>query len=200
MKRFVILLTLLFATVAHGQNATDIFGFQFKQTTTDDATAKLGRPKQELVDQLPTEVRFTGPEKLDDRMKVLIYEPLAEWKKAHLWFLDSKLIAMEFWPKNKTERANELPSKFTTDFLLVANFSKGVDLASFEGQKETTVPKVYPTRYYMLAVRKDCFIIALINNDSVKAIFKQGASRPTTQMFPGYIENVMIFGRKSSGN
>ncbi len=200
MKILICILILLVPSAIYGQDSADSFGLHFKATSVDDVISKLGKPKDDKDDRLPNEIRFTGPEKLEDRLRVLFYEPFSEWKKAHFWFLDSKLMALEIWPQSKAMLASTLSEKFKADFLFVENFSKGTDLPSFEGQKETTVPKVYPARYYMLAVKKDQFIISLINNNSFKAFLKQSTRLPTTKMFPGYIENVVIFGRKEKGS
>jgi hypothetical protein len=124
--------------------------------------------------------------------KKLTYQKVDGWQKVVLSFLDDKLVGVELWPKNKTMEASSLPEKFKSDFLLVEAFAKGVELAAFEGQKETSVPKVYPPIYNMLAVREREFVIAVINNGSLKAIFKDSLQKPTIKMFPGYVENIII--------
>ena len=73
--------------------------------------------------------------------------------------------------------------------------AKQIKFSDYEGQKETTVPKVYPVSYFMLSVKPDSAILATINNNTWKTIWRDGMKKPTVEMFPGYVETLRIFSR-----
>ena len=187
---FICSALISFATA---QNAVDWKGVELGMTSAS-VLEKAGKPKRETVHKSEF---YTGPLSGQEKknLRILTYEKSDGWEKVKLSVLDDRLVSIELWPKNKTLEAASLPTRFGLDFLFVEAFAKGVDLGSFEGQKETSVPKVYPTTYYMLAVAGDRYVTAFINNGSLKAIFKDGFKKPTIAMFPGYVESITIVTR-----
>ena len=191
----VSLFFVLSMTLSVNSQNLQIEGLDFEVASYADATAKLGKPKKEKIDSISFRPAVPGESAQRKNVRKLIYEDVNGWKQVELSFIDDKLVTLMFWPKNKTLKAAELLKMADADFLLVEGFAKGVSLASFEGQKETNIPKVYPARYHMVAVKPDRYIISLINNGSFKAILKDGFRKPTIELFPGYIENVVIQSR-----
>ena len=84
---------------------------------------------------------------------------------------------------------------YNADFLFMEGLAKGMKLADYEGQKETTVPKVYPGFYFMMTVKPDSAIVATIDNNTWKALWRDAVKKPTVDLFPGYVSNIQIFTR-----
>ena len=160
---------------------------------------KAGKPRKDRFDTASFKPALANTVRERKDFRKLTYEKSEKWEKVVLTFLDDALIGIELWPRNKTLEAADLPNQFGTDFLLVEAFAKGMDLSALEGEKETSVPKVYPAIYNMLAVRNDRYVIGLINNGSLKAIFKDGLQKPTIKKFPGYVESISIVARPKPG-
>ena len=163
--------------------------------TSAAVVEKVGKPKRERMEDAGFKVALPPSTRERQDFKKFTYEKSDGWEKVTLSFLSDRLVGIELWPKNKTLEAASLPARFGLDFLLVEAFAKGVDLGSFEGQKETSVPKVYPATYNMVAVASDRYVISFINNGSLKAIFKDGLKKPTIAMFPGYVESITLIQR-----
>jgi hypothetical protein len=74
-----------------------------------------------------------------------------------------------------------------TDFVLV---EKGVPANStpsmYEGQKESTIPKIYPPLYYLVSVQSKSFVSAWVAGRG-KAALKQIFGVSTIEPFPGSI-------------
>lgn len=190
----VLFVSMILSSFASAQEAALWRGVEFGMTSAA-VIEKAGKPRNVKTDEASFKLALPTVARERSDLRKLTYEKSDGWEKIVLSFLDDKLIGVHLWPRNKTMEAASLPEKFGSDFLLVEAFAKGVDLGTFEGQKETSVPKVYPAIYNMLAVRRDRFVIGLINNGSLKAIFKDGFKKPTIRMFPGYVESVIIVSR-----
>ncbi len=193
MLRCLLLLTLVFPTLSTSAFANDEVwrGLIFDKSTVETAIDTIGKPKRNRFEKLKTLSTVNG--KVD--VRTIEYEKIDGWEKVSLSFLNHKLFRAKFWPRNKTMPGFELANYYKADFLFVEGFSKKVSLSVFDGQKEPTVPKVYPTVYFMVAAKPDRHIIASINNSSFGSFWKQIGREPTVRMFPGFVEDIEILSR-----
>lgn len=197
MMRVFFSLVLLLASTLISEAQSDTAWKKFSLgISSAEATKLLGNPDGEKKTGADFEPALSEENRKRKDFRKLTFKNVSGWPKSTYSFLDDKLAAIELWPKNKTVPAAELSSRFGAEFLFIESFSKSISLASFEGQKETTVPKVYPARYHMVAILPDRYVIALINNGSFKAIWKDGFNLPTIRTFPGFVENISIYSRE----
>ncbi|MGB7209792.1 MAG: hypothetical protein WBD27_14105 [Pyrinomonadaceae bacterium] len=169
-------------------------------TTPTDIIKLYGKPQKDRLEEPNIASAVSGPANGETIVRSLVYKKVDGLSKLHLMFSNDKLYSMIQYPKNKTRPASDLTSQFNSDFLFLEGLPKKLDFAQLEGQKETTIPKVYPVAYYMLAVRGDRVILALISNGSFKAMWRDGIKKPTLEMFPGYVESIQIFYRLNGKN
>ena len=194
--KFTIVLTFVLGLLTVSTNANDPAvwkGLSFGVATVEDAVGVAGKPSKRKIEKM--KVYEDGKVIGTKNIQVVEFKKVDEWQRVALGFLDGKLYKAKFWPKNKSILASELPSNHGSDFVAVQGFSKGVSLSVFEGQKEPEVPRVYPPIYFMVSSVPDRNVVALINNSSWKAMWKDSINSPTKTMFPGYVESVEIVSR-----
>lgn len=196
---FVILAFLLYFPVS-GQRKSVWDGLVFHETTPEKAVSTIGKPKKKKAENLSSLSSISKKAEGNAEVQTIVYEKIDGWEKVALSFWDNKLFRIKFWPRNKTLRASTLSDEFKADFVSVEGFSKNVSLSVFDGQKEPTVPKVYPTVYFMVTSKPDRFIVATINNGSFGALWKDATKKPTVTMFPGFVEDIEILSRKTEAN
>lgn len=95
--------------------------------------------------------------------------------------------------------ASSLSAKYGVDFIILQGVAKGSKLSDFEGQKENTIPKVYDVLYTLMSVQKDRIYFARIENNNSKAFWRSLASKPTREMFPGYVLELHLISRALEG-
>lgn len=192
---------LFFAFGAAAQERFTWKGLRFETSTIQDTIDALGKPKKNKIENVKV-VKTISPNagaKMDFRK--LEYENINEFDEVYLLFLNEKLFSLELNPKKKKSMlAADLGKIYSADFLYMEGLPKELDFAAYEGQKETTVPKVYSGGfYYMISVKPDIAILATINNNSWKAIWRDGVKKPTVEMFPGFVSKIQIFTRSFEG-
>ncbi len=195
----VLLFFLVSSGLAQVQQPEFLSGLNFLQTSSTDALALLGKAHKTTSSEIEQKAELSGPTVKKVKATVQQYKNFRGWGRVNLTFYEDKLVTIDYWPKNKTMPASMLPPSMHFDFVSVEGFSSKVPLSAFEGQKDPTVPKVYGPRYFMVTVQPTEFVLALVNNGSMKAIFKEGFNLPTVQMYPGYIENIKVGNRSLTG-
>ncbi len=190
MKRLIetcgTLSLLLFFAVSTFSN--DVWkGLEFEKTSVDDAIKSIGVPKKRRSEKVKEVLGQNGKVAGKPDVQVIEYQRIDGWEKVTLSFLNVRLFKVKFWPRNKTLLASDLTTSYKADFVSVEGFAKGVSLSVFDEQKEPSVPRVYPTVYYMVSAKTDRYIVAIINNGSFKAVLKQNWSEPTVQRIPGFV-------------
>ena len=194
MKIFVLLgVAFLCITSVLGQTAENWRELSFGVTTPADAVKLYGKPSK---DRLENQKSVLDSSNQPMTIRSLVYEKINGLNKLDLMFANDKLFSIVQYPKNKTIAAADIPVKFGSEFLFLEGLPKRFDFAQLEGQKETTVPKVYPAAYYMLSVKSDRIIFVFVNNNSFKAIWREGIKKPTLEMFPGYVESIQVHARQ----
>lgn len=186
---------ILSPVVALGSEESVWKGLFFDKTTLEEAVASIGPPREKRKEKIKTQPTVGGKVTGTLEIQILEYKNADGWEKVSLAFLNNKLFKAKFWAKNKTVRAYDLTATYQADFLFVEGFAKGVPLSVFEGQKEPSVPRVYPTVYYMVSAKPDRYIFATINNGSFGALWKDAMKKATVQMFPGFVEDIEIISR-----
>ena len=198
MKTFltiVIAVLVVFPAFTRGQDEILWKGLTFDKTTLEDAIGAVGKPKKRHIDKIKT-LDFPGGKVVGKQeIQILEFEKINGWEKVSLSFFKDKLFKAKFWPRNKTMRASELTTAYQADFIFAEGFAKGVSLSVFEGQKEPSVPRVYPTVYFMVSAKPDRYLLASINNGSFAAFWKELGREATAQMFPGFVEDITIISR-----
>lgn len=198
MNRFIVVITiaaLLFAPhLVNAQDSTVWKGLVFDQSVIEDAVNAAGKPKSRRIEKMKT-LEKDGSLSKTEEMQIVEFEKIDEWKKVSLGFYKGKLFKAKFWPKNKTMPGSDLPNKYTANFVAVEGFAKGIPLSVFEGQKEPEVPRVYPVIYFMVSSIPERHILATINNNSWKAVWKDTVNKATVSMFPGFVETIEIISR-----
>lgn len=199
--RKILFLTVLFllTLTASAQDRFQWKGLSFETSTIQDTIKALGKPKKDKIEKAKFDK--TIPSNVSGQMnfRKLQYKNIDDFDEVYLFFLNEKLIGIELTPEKKKILASDLSKIYNADFLFMEGLAKGIKFADFEGQKETTVPKVYPGFYFMLTVKPDLAIIATIDNNTWKALWRDTFKKPTVDMFPGYVSNIQIFTRSLEG-
>jgi hypothetical protein len=190
---FIVATITMWASSAFGQGELGWRGLVFDHSTVETAVQTIGKPKRKRLENL----KALSPGNVVGKIETqtIEYEKTDGWKKVTLTFVNNKLFKAKFWPQNKKLPASTLIETYIADFIFVEGFAKGVALSVFDGQKEPTVPRVYPTLYFMVAAKPDRYIVASINNGSFAALWKDATRKPTIQMFPGFVEDIEIVSR-----
>lgn len=198
MKIFfsIILLGTLLWSAAAGQSF-EWKGLKLEAATPTEALALLGKPRKEKIenisDQIPASTRAKNNNQTTIRK--MFFKKIDDFEEVFLTFYNEKLVEIKFSLKKKTLPAKSISNLYNADFLFIESLPKNTKVADFEGQKETTVPKIYPGFYSMLSVRRDVIILASVDNNSWKAVWRDATGKPTVEMFPGYITDLQIVSR-----
>ena len=195
--RYVLFFIFLFVpTVSVSAHETFQWkNLRFNTTSVQDTINTLGKPKKDKVEKakfdksIPTDVRSQM------NFRKLQYQNIDDFKEVYLLFISKKLIGIELTPKKNKLFAADLGKTYNSEFLFMEGLPKEIKFSDFEGQKETTVPKVYPQNYFMLSVKPDCAIVATIDNNTWQAFWRDSLKKPTTEMFPGFVKSIQIITR-----
>jgi hypothetical protein len=169
-------------------------------TTPDDAIKLFGQPVGDNPDELDAEF-FDANWRIKKNQKVfrkLTFAKIEETEKLHLLFHENKLVKITFdyrESKDKRVTVSDLIKDHQTDFVMIQGIAKDSKLSDYEGQKENTIPKVYPSLYALLNVQKDKVYLAIVNYSSWKSVWRQLKSKPTKEMFPGFVMEMQIISR-----
>lgn len=207
-------LLLFSAGVARAQKNSDDLptattwrDFRLNITKPDEVIKTLGKPKKDKTEfaenSLPN--GWTTADK-GKSVRSVFYKKIGTFDSIEFTFADDKLIAMNFLLKQnkfqgiaKSESsifpAAKMPEVFKTDFLLFQGAPKNAKIADYEGQKETTIPKIYPQYYSLLGINNESVILISIENSSLKSSLKGIFNKPTVQLFPGFAQRIQIFSR-----
>ena len=169
-------------------------------STPEDVIKQFGKPAADEPDELDAEFidSWLKTKKNQKVFRKLTYKKLGGTDKVLLRFYENKLvkIAVDYKEsKDKRVLAADLPKNYNADFLVIQSVLKGTKISDFEGQKENTIPKVYPTIYLLLSVQPDVIYFAGVRNDSYKALFKSIQGKPSKEAFPGFLVNLEIISR-----
>jgi hypothetical protein len=198
MKALVSALVLLFVTgslAAQQSGPSYISELSFLESSRSDVISLLGPKHKSTAGEIQKKDASGGTAAEKLKTSILQYKNIRGWNRIDVTFLEDKLVEIQYWPKNKSMRAAELPKALSVDFVSVGGFSEKVPISAFEGQKDPLVPKVYGPIYFMVTVQPSHSTVALINNGSLKAIFKDAARSPTVEMYPGFVENIRMTSR-----
>lgn len=195
--RLVVVFTFISSLLlsVSGQNLSQWKNLKLDSTTPDEAISMFGKPKKDKI----VKPRFNKEVSVETQSQMnfrkLEFKKSNEFKSVHLLFLNEMLSTIDLTPNKKKMLASDLENNFETNFLFMEGMPKTLKFADYEGQKETTIPKVYPINYFMLGIKSDMAIIATIDNSSWKSIWRDALSKPSSEMYPGYITNIKIFSR-----
>jgi len=164
-----------------------------------EAVAVLGKPKKDKIEKVKFDQAVPASIRAQMNFRKLEYRNIDNFSEVYLLFLNERLHSIGFTPLKKNLSASELGKNYDADFLFMEGVPKQLILEQYEGQKETTVPKVYPSEYFMIGIKKDYAILATIDNNTWKAIWRDTMKKPTPEMFPGYVRTMQIFSRNFEG-
>lgn len=198
-KIFILSWFLLLAVHISAQEPFQWKNLKFDSSTAQNAVEVLGKPKKDKVEKVKFNKSVPANLRSQMNFRKLQYENIDEFKDVDLLFLNEKLFGIELNPHRRKLFAIDLSKMYNMDFLLTEGLPKEVNWTDYENQKETTIPKVYPPSYFMISVKSDCAIIATIDNNTWKAFWRDSLKKPTTEMFPGFVDKIQIFSRKSEG-
>lgn len=179
------------------------------ESTPEDAVRVLGKPSKDEFDDFSVggkhglfQVRVErilqtkGNEKA---YRKLLYKKRGGTDDVTLRFYEGKLVHIIFdynlGKRQKAIPAYSLSEKYGADFIIFQGVAKDSKLSDYEGQKETTVPKVYPVLYTLLSVQKDRVYFVRVDNNDSKGFWRSLASKPTREMFPGYVLEMHLVSR-----
>ena len=191
----VILLTLSISIPA--QECFQWKNLKLTKSSLAETVSILGKPGKDKIEKPEFDNSTANEDRAAINFRKLRYKKIDFYREVELLFLNEKLFGLEFTPEKKKLLAADLGKNFDSEFLFVGGLSKKMVFADYEGQKETTVPKVYPANYYMLSVSRGCAILATIDNNSWKGIWRDGLNKPTAEMFPGTVKTIQIFSRET---
>ena len=185
----------LFTLTAAAQERFRWKGLSFETSTIEDTINALGKPKKNKIEKAKFDKSIPANVGGQMNFRKLQYKNFDDFEEVYLLFLNEKLIGIEFSPQKKKILASDLPKIYGENFLFMEGLAKGMKLADYEGQKETTVPKVYPGYYFMVAVKTDSAIVATVDNNTWKALWRDAVKKPAIDVFPGFVSNIQIFTR-----
>jgi len=188
-------------------SATTWRNYKLRESSPDEIIKVLGKPKKDKTEVSEQEL-FKGWTTADSGKQVrrIDYKKIGAFDSIEFTFLENKLVEMNFlFKQNKRQGiaksesnlfpAVKIPELFKTDFLLFQGVPKNSKISDYEGQKETTVPKIYPQFYSILGINKDSVILVSVENSSLRSSWKGIIRKPTVELFPGFAQRIQIFSR-----
>ena len=200
---FILICFLAFSPCAFGQQNNKTVAWRdltIDQSTAEDAIKTLGKPGKVKNDNLS--VHSVGvwlkPKRQEKVFRILTYKNIADFKRVELSFLENKLVRIyfDYGAKGKVQ-AKDLSGRYEVDFLIlpISGVSSKTTPATYEGQKENSVPKVYEVNYSLLAVTPQSFVTARVINFNRKAFFRLFGGIPTIEAYPGRLRDEEIISR-----
>ncbi len=196
MMRILIFIILVFSVLSvSAQDKFEWKGLKFEETSIDKTLDLFGKPNKDKVEKPKIDKAVAGQVPVELNFRKFQYKNIDIYKEIYLLFLNEKLIAFEFIPQKQKMAAADLPKNFNADFLFAEGNNIEIRFKDLEGQKETSIPKVYPTNYYMIAVKEHYSIVATIDNSSWKAVLRDATNKPTSDKFPGFVKTMQVISR-----
>ncbi|HQU84907.1 MAG TPA: hypothetical protein PKY59_17340 [Pyrinomonadaceae bacterium] len=189
---YLIVCLCIFTSIVSAQENFKWNNLELDKTSIDETIKLFGKPKKDEIVRAKTDKSDFSALVL----RKLQFNKIEEYEKVILVFQNEKLVGMELFPKKKKIFAAELLKTYKIDFLFLEGIPKGMKFGDFEGQKETTVPKVYPVSYFMLSAQKNYIVIASIDNDSWKAVWRDTVKKPTIEIYPGFVRTIQIYSKE----
>ncbi|HVE57499.1 MAG TPA: hypothetical protein VNB22_11770 [Pyrinomonadaceae bacterium] len=178
--------------------------FLLDSTNAEEIIKLLGKPVKDKIEKSENSLNKNS----DNQKKIrkISYKKIDNYDSVEFIFADNLLVGMNFLLRqNKLKGlaydvssllpAKDLSKAFDKDFLIIYGLPKNSKLSDFEGQKETTVPKVYKQFYSLLNVNKDSGILVSVDNNNFKSGIKEVFGKPTVEVFPGFVQRIQIFSR-----
>lgn len=169
-------------------------------STPEDVLRQFGKPESDVMDEIDAEIidSWLKIKKNQRVLRKLTYKNIGATERVLLRFYENKLVKITFiYKKSKKDRvlAADLPQKYNADFVMIQSVLKDTKISDFEGQKENTIPKVYPGLYILMSVQPDVIYMAGVSNNSFKALFKSLQMKPSKETFPGFLVDFVIISR-----
>ena len=183
--------------------------FKLNSTSSDEVIKSLGKPKkdQTKISEQSLPDGWTSSAK-GKRIRNISYKKIGNYDSVEFTFVEERLVGINFLVKQNRMKglanrksdlfeAKKLGEVLNTDFILFNGLPKNSKISDYEGQKETTVPKVYKQLYTLLGINKNSIILASIDNTNFKSGIKELFNKPTNELFPGYVQRIRIYSRKT---
>ncbi|MEO6588371.1 MAG: hypothetical protein ABIP06_03495 [Pyrinomonadaceae bacterium] len=181
--------------------------FKLDFTTADTIVKELGKPKKDQIETLKSSLSkdLTDSSKAV-KTRLISYKKIGNYDSVEFTFTDDILVGMNFLirqnrmkglanRKSDLFQAKNLSENFETDFIIFNGLPKNAKITDFEGQKETTVPKVYKQNYLLLGINNDSVIFVSVDNTNFKSSIKEIFDKPTVELFPGFTQRIQIYSR-----
>lgn len=209
---FILILLLLSTFALRAQTelndlptATTWRDFKVGATNPDEVIKVLGKPKKDQAKRSEKVLMIIQPNS-GEKFRHILYKKIGNYDSVEFSFNNERLVEMNFlFDQNQMKglfnrKSNLLPAVklgelFNTNFFLFNGLPKNSNIGDFEGQKETTVPKVYKQIYSMMGINKETIIMASIDNTTFKSGLKEIFDKPTVENFPGYVQRIQIQSR-----
>lgn len=224
MKRFLkigfLICIFSFSIFAQTKIETDTDSWnklKINVTTPEEAIALMGKPSEDSTEKLDfallphksivnfllgTDITvpdsWLTPKKNEKIFRKLDFKRSGTYKNIELSFLDNKLYLIDLtFSHDKDERlpAADLEELYKTNFVSLIGIPADASVSDYEGQKEPTMPKVYPIYYAMLSVTPTSILRAFVNNVSTKKAFGTDAGKTKKELFPGFVMKLQIISR-----
>ena len=182
--------------------------FKLDSSKPEEIIKSLGKPKkdQTKITEPALPKNLSNAER-GKQIRTVLYKKIGNYDSVEFTFIDDKLAGMNFLIKQNRMKglanrksdfleAKNLNEVFNTDFILFNGLPKNAKISDFEGQKETTVPKVYKQSYALLGINQDSVILVSVDNTNFKSGIKELFGKPTVELFPGYAQRIQIYSRK----
>lgn len=214
---FCIFSLSVFAQTKTETGADQWNSLKINATTAQEALAVMGKPAEDSTDKLDYELlpnrailafvlgidlrlpeSWLTPKKSDKVFRKLVFTRNGTYKKAELSFLDDKLYLIDLTlSRKKSERlsATDLEELYKTSFVSITGVPKDASISEYEGQKEPTIPKVYPPFYEMLSIAPTSILRAYVDNARSEKEPSSEAGKAKRKLFPGFVVRFQIFSR-----
>lgn len=182
--------------------------FQLNQTTNLDVEIVFGKAKKKQTKR-SKQTLPNGWTKYDKgkNVQTLSYKELGGYDSVEFAFVEDKLVGISFLLKqnkmkgllnyiSKLLPASKLSEVYKSDFLLFFGIPENSAIADYEGQKETTIPKVYQQKYSLISINKESIILVEVDNTNIKSGIKVIFGKPTAELFPGFVQRIHIYSRQ----
>jgi hypothetical protein len=198
MKTALLLILLSFLSIViSAQECFQWKNLKLGQSSLAETVNLLGKPDKDRPDK-PGFDKITAREDGERLIfRKLRYKKLDFYREVELLFLNEKLFSLEFKPEPKTILAADLKRRFDIEFLYAGDLSTHIKFSDYQGKTANGVQSVLPAHYNLVSVRRNCAVVAEIDNGSAKTMELFGFKTLPEGMFPGTVKAIRIFNRES---
>ncbi len=204
--KLTFLSILVFAICTLGQDKAQTNqwrGLILDEATPEQVLEKFKNPKTDKGNQQFRPLKYNEWFKVKNNknFRFIHYENIEGFKDVKLFFLESKLIAIQLEPEKLA--ASALEQSYGVDFeVLISGFEQAVNSGDYERDKGKVYPKSFPTVYEVMNKSEKSFLFAGIANNSFGTILgkSMGVDVDDSNSLPGKVYMIQLISRKLESN